>query len=85
MADPKSLLHQSSVTWCSYVDGPRWSAFGKAFRDRVWADPDLELVTCEDEKSLLRTTTRFVVRGPQESVTALQHDLLQSVERWNER
>lgn len=75
----------SDATWRSYVEGPRWAKVGKAVRDRAWADPDIELVACEDEKGLLRTTTRFEVRGPVANVEAFQTDILDGVKEYNER
>jgi hypothetical protein len=85
MTRPLFSRSEDITTWRSHVAGPRWAKFGKALRDRIWADPRLELVACEDEQGLLRTTTRFEVRGPTAAVEALQLDLLDAVESWNAR
>lgn len=71
------------ATWREVVTGPRWAAFGKALKSRVWLDPRLEVVAFDEDRGWARTTTRFEVRGPQDAIDALKYDVMHGIKDYN--
>lgn len=67
----------------SYVEGPRWVAFGTALK-RLACDIGLE-IRIEERKGILRETVFFELRGTDNQVQHFLRAVERGVKEWNSR
>lgn len=75
-------MSEETLTWTSWIEGPRWAKAGNAIRKGA-INYGLTLVSFSEDKTMFRTTTYFTVEGKRSSVIAFGAEIQQAVKDWN--